>query len=497
MIELLSVEEMSLADRRTIADGVPGVDLMQAAGAAVAREIAARWSRRPVAVLCGPGNNGGDGFVIAKYLNDTGWPVHLGLLGDRGALKGDAAVMAGRWPDSVSPLEPAILDGCELVVDALFGAGLARPLEGPPLAVIETINARHLDCVAVDMPSGVDGNSGEVLGGAPEARLTVTFFRAKPGHFLYPGRRKVGELVIADIGIPDHVLNEIAPRTWSNAPPLWLADFPRATANSHKYARGHALIVGGARMTGAARLAARAARRVGAGMLSLAAPPDALPIYQSADPGNLVVPLGGLKDFQALLAERRRNAVLVGPGSGVTRETRERVLAALGAKMAVVVDADGLSTFEERPAELFAAVASPCVLTPHEGEFARLFASDVDKLGRCRAAARESGAVVVLKGADTIIADPQGRAAINHNAPPQLASAGTGDVLAGLVVGLLAQGMPPFEAAAAAVWLHGAAAADYGPGLIAEDLAERLPSILARLAAGREGDTGSGDWTPW
>ncbi len=482
MNELLSVEEMSLADRRTIAGGVPGIALMDAAGAGVAREISARWSRRQVAVLCGPGNNGGDGFVISKYLRDTGWPVRLALLGGIDALKGDAAVMAGRWGGEVVPLDAGVLEGCALVVDALFGAGLTRPLDGLALAVVEAINARHLDCVAVDMPSGIDGNTGEILGGAPDARMSVTFFRAKPGHFLLPGRRKAGELIIADIGIAERVLDEIAPRTWSNDPNLWLAEFPWATAESHKYTRGHAVIVGGQAMTGAARLAARAARRIGAGMLSIAAPAGALDVYRAGEPGNLVVALGQAEDFPALLGEKRRNAVLIGPGSGLGPETKERVLAALGAKLATVIDADGLSAFAERPGDLFSAIASPCVLTPHEGEFARLFATPGDKLARGRAAARESGAVVVLKGWDTVIAAPDGRAVINHNAPARLASAGTGDVLAGMVVGLLAQGMPAFEAAQAAVWLHGAAAADYGPGLIAEDLADCLSPVLGRLA---------------
>ena len=292
MIELLSVEEMAAADAAAISVGIPGLDLMDAAGEAVAREIAAHWTRRPVSVLCGPGNKGGDGFVIARYLQDTGWPVRLGLLGDIKALGGDAAVMAGRWIGPVEPLGPELLEGCGLVIDALFGAGLGRPLEGMALEMIEAVNAEHLDCVAVDMPSGIDGNTGEVKGGAPDANLTVSFFRAKPGHYLYPGRAKAGRLVIRDIGIGETALAEISPRTWLNDPTLWLGQFPRVSAGSHKYSRGHVLIVGGAQMTGAARLAALAARRVGAGMLSIAAPPEAMHIYQAAEPGNLIVPLG-------------------------------------------------------------------------------------------------------------------------------------------------------------------------------------------------------------
>jgi NAD(P)H-hydrate epimerase len=482
-LALLTVDQMSQADQAAVAAGMPGVKLMENAGRAVAEAIFARWQPRPVLVLAGPGNNGGDGFVAARHLAQAGWPVRLALLGARENLTGDAARHAALWDDEVLELSPDLVDSEELVIDALFGAGLSRPLEGPARAAIETAGATGGPLVAVDVPSGLSGDSGAVLGPvAARADLTVTFFRKKPGHLLLPGRTLCGEVVVADIGIPEGVLEQSAPRAMENGPELWLDSLPRRKLVDHKYCFGHAVVLGGATMTGAARLAARAALRVGAGLVSVACPPDVLPIYALASASLITEPLAREGDFAALLADRRKNAVLVGPGAGVNAETRGHALAALGAGKTVVLDADALTVFAESPDDLFKAIKGPCVLTPHEGEFARLFPDlKGDKLERTRAAAERSGATVLLKGADTVIARPDGLAAINANAPPSLAVAGAGDVLAGLVLGLLAQGMAPFEAATAAAWLHGAAAATRGPGLLAEDLPEALPRVLRQL----------------
>ncbi len=482
---LLSVEEMYQADAAAGRAGVPGLALMEAAGAAIFREIRGRWpTPRPTMVLCGPGNNGGDGFVVARLLREAGWPVRLALLGEWTKLKGDAAANAKRWTGDVLPLDgPDVLDGCDLVIDALFGAGLTRPLEGPASAVIEAINQRRLACLAVDVPSGIHGDTGQIMGAAPQATVTVTFFRAKPGHFLRPGRDLAGALVVADIGIPEAVLAEIAPKTAFNDPGLWLERYPWPNFESNKYTRGHAVIAGGSEMTGAARLAARGARRIGAGLVTIATSPEAFPIYAADLPGTLVKPIAGRGGFRELLADPRRNAVLVGPGAGVNEITHRRALAALGAGKATVLDADALTVFAKKPAVLFEAIDAPCVLTPHEGEFARLFKLKGDRLARARTAARQSGAVVLLKGSDTVIAAPDGRAAIDAAAPPELATGGSGDVLAGLILGLLAQGMDAFGAACAATWIHGSAAADFGPGLIAEDLPERVPGVVRRLRA--------------
>lgn len=480
--ELLTVAEMYRADSEAISHGTPGIELMENAGAAIAGQIRNRWASRPTAILCGPGNNGGDGFVVARLLADDGWPVTVGLLGSRDDLKGDAALAATRWAGPVQSLDTAVLDGAELVVDALFGAGLTRPLDAAARAVVEAINGRCLPCVAVDVPSGVHGDTGEVLGVAPLCLLTVTFFRRKPGHLLMPGRAFAGDTVVCQIGIGAEILDAFDVQTYLNGPALWLSRYPWPTVRDHKYGRGHALIAGGAAMTGAARLAARAAYRVGAGMVTIASPPSAVPIYASDLAGLLVSAVANEDEFGALLKDSRKNAVLVGPGCGVNRTTKNMALAALRADKAVVLDADALTVFEDRPSELFGDLAGrKTVLAPHDGEFARLFDPAGDKLNRVRAAAACCGAVVLLKGTDTVIAAPDGRAVVNDNAPPTLATAGTGDVLAGLILGLLAQGMSPFDAACCGVWLHSESARLFGPGLIASDIPEMLPQILTQL----------------
>ena len=478
---LLTCAQMGEADRLTVAAGLDGPALMGRAGAAVADEIIRRYPTCPVAVLCGPGNNGGDGFVVATLLARAGWPVRLGLLGDCAKLAGDAAHHAALWPGPVEPLSPLLVEGAGLVVDALFGSNLSRPVPEAARTVLLAAQRMGAAIVAIDVPSGVAGDSGADLG-AVSAGLTVTFFRKKPGHLLLPGRRLCGDVVVADIGIAEAVLAAIAPACFENTPAMWRAQLPAAAADSHKYTRGHALIVGGAVMTGAARMAARAAARAGAGLTSIAVPESAWPIYAATLTSIMVRPLANDAALAPLLTDTRISAMLVGPGAGVGPSTRGHALSMLATGRPVLLDADALSVFAPDTAALFAAVSGPCVLTPHEGEFARLFPGlHGDKLCRARAAARLSGAVVVLKGADTVVAAPDGRAAINANAPPNLATAGSGDVLGGFIVGLLAQGMPAWEAACAGVWMHGAAAAMFGPGLLAEDLADLLPAVLRDL----------------
>lgn len=484
---LLTVAEMGRADAMAVKAGVANARLMEAAGTGVARETARRFPRLPVIVLCGPGNNGGDGFMAARVLAESGFDVRVALFGRRDALTGEAAVNAKRWKGPCEPMMPGVLDGAGLVVDAVFGAGLARPLEGIPLATIAEIGRRGLPMVAVDIPSGVHGDTGQVLGGAAAAGLTVTFFRRKPGHLLFPGRDLCGETIVVDIGTPVAVLDEIRPQCFANVPPLWLDEFPWPRHRDHKYSRGHAIVVGGAKMTGAARLAARAALRAGAGIVTIAAPAEAIPIYAAYMPGVLTETIASAAGLTALVADPRVTSILIGPGAGVGEGTRGLVLAALASKRACVLDADALTSFADDSRPLLSAEKSNCILTPHEGEFARFFGRHLDlgadKLSRARAAAKLTGAVVLIKGADTVIASPEGRAVINANAPPDLATAGAGDVLAGLAAGLLASGMPAFAAACAAAWLHGAAGAAVGPGLIAEDLEGVIPAVLRGLRA--------------
>jgi ADP-dependent NAD(P)H-hydrate dehydratase / NAD(P)H-hydrate epimerase len=488
MLELLTAEEMGRADRLAVDGGVRGATLMENAGRAVADEVARRDpDAGAVTVLCGPGNNGGDGFVAARHLKDRGYRVRLGFDGDEAGLPEDAAAMAKRYVGTREKLGPDLLAGADAVVDALFGAGLARPIKGKLARLVESVNDSGLPVIAVDVPSGVDGTTGEVRGVAVRAIATVTFFRLKPGHLLFPGRTLCGEVSVADIGIPASVLAAIHPNSFANEPELWLAKFPWPKDESHKYARGHAVVVSGPVFsTGAARLAARGALRAGAGLVTVASPRDALQVNAAQLTAIMMREADDARGLNNLLADPRKNAVLIGPGVGVGERTKEMVKVALGSAAAMVLDADALTSFARDPKLLFAAIggrAAPVVFTPHDGEFARVFPdlADLPKLDRARQAASRSGAVIALKGADTVVAAPNGRASINATTSPWLATAGTGDVLAGMVLGLLAQAMPTFDAVSAAVWLHGAAAKEFGPGLIAEDLPEMLPRVVRVL----------------
>jgi ADP-dependent NAD(P)H-hydrate dehydratase / NAD(P)H-hydrate epimerase len=495
MNELLTTAEMAEADRLTIAGGVPGIELMENAGRAVADAVAGLPGRR-VVVVAGPGNNGGDGFVAARYLAERGYIVRVSFVGDVKKLRGDAVLAAKRWSGKVEQASPTSLASCDIVIDALFGAGLDRDVEGVPRAMIEAMNATATPVVAVDLPSGVNGTTGAVMGTAVSATRTMTFFRHKTGHLLLPGRLHCGMIQVADIGIPAGVLDTIKPSAFVNRPALWGHSFPVPRADAHKYARGHAVVAsGGPSTTGAARLAARGALRAGAGLVTIASPREALNINAAASLAVMVRPVDGPAELTAFLADKRRNAVVLGPGGGVGRAMREQVAAVLAATAAVVLDADALSSFADEPAGLASLIAkrsgTATILTPHAGEFARLFNGInqnyhvLAKLEKTRLAANTMGAIVLFKGPDTVVASPDGRASIADNAPPALATAGSGDVLAGIIAGLMAQGMPAFEAASAAVWLHGEAANAFGPGLIAEDLPEALPAIYRRLLAER------------
>ena len=493
MLELLlTTGAMREADARRMAAGTPGTVLMERAGHAVA-QAALAMAQEPsrVLVVCGPGNNGGDGFVAARLLAERGRTVRLALLGPREALRGDAAAMAAVWRGPTIPAAEAAPEEADLVVDALFGAGLARDLDGPAAALVQRINASEKPVLAVDMPSGIDGDTGQARGEAVRAARTVTFAARKPGHLLLPGRVHCGPVAVADIGIAADTLAAVADRTFANAPDLWRGALPRLALAAHKYDRGHTLVVsGGATRTGAARLAARAALRIGSGLVTLASPPEALGVNAAQLTAVMVRGCDGADGLAAILKDSRLNALVLGPALGVHAMTRTMVVVGIEAKRALVLDADALTAFEGLASELRGAFAeAPAVMTPHAGEFARLFADQprilepASKLERTRRAAAHTGAVTVLKGPDTVIAAPDGRAAINENGTPYLATAGSGDVLSGVIAGLMAQGLPPFEAACAGVWIHAEAGAAFGPGLIAEDLPEQLPAILRALLA--------------
>jgi hydroxyethylthiazole kinase-like uncharacterized protein yjeF len=483
---LLTPEEMARVDARAPALGVSTRELMENAGRAVADAIVQRFSPRPTAILCGPGNNGGDGFVVARVLSALGWDVWVETLGDLGALKGDAKAAAAAWTGRTFRIGPDNPDAA-LIVDALFGAGLSRPLEGEAARLAETLSRTPARIVAIDAPSGVRGDGRAPEGAVVHAGLTVTFCRKKPGHVLEPSRSLCGEIVLADIGLPDEAVAEIGARAWENGPALWLDAFPRVTAASHKHSRGRLSVAsGGASTSGAARLAALAGARIGAGYVTLICPPSALLVNAAHLTATLLKTFDGVDDLAA--QGERDDAFVIGPAFGLTDKTKAAAAALAKLQKPLVLDADALTIHADAPEALFAVTHPRCVLTPHAGEFARLFpdlaAAPLSKIEKARAAAHRARAIVLFKGADTVIAAPDGRAAVNVNASPYLATAGAGDVLAGMIGGLMAQHMAPFEAACAGAWIHGAAGGAFGPGLIADDLPALIPGVLRALLAG-------------
>ncbi len=493
-LELLTPEEMAEADRFTIARGTSGAELMEAAGGAVAEVARRRRAGGSIVILVGPGNNGGDGWVAARVLRDAGYRVTVAFHGDRERIRGDARIAADRFTGEVVPATPEAVRGAGLIVDALYGAGVRLPLSAEALQLIEAVNQSSASVISVDLPSGVEGEGGLVSGQAVNADETVTFFRLKPGHLLMPGRGHCGVTRLVQIGITDTAIDHIEPRLFLNRPALWASALPHPQSGGHKYDRGQTLVVSGPMAaTGAARMAATAALRAGSGLVSLASPPAALAVNASHLTAVMVRRMEGHDGLRDLLADARFNAVILGPGLGVSEATARLVETALRAKRQVVLDADALTSFSEEPQRLFEAIGrgGDTIITPHEGEFARLFPdlAGGSKLARARAAASQSGAIVLLKGADTVIAAPDGWAAINDNAPAFLATAGAGDVLAGMAAGLLAQGMPATLAAAAAGWIHGRAAALFGVGLTAEDLPEMIPVVLQDLVANGAGQS--------
>ncbi|WP_374376301.1 NAD(P)H-hydrate dehydratase [Dongia sp.] len=497
---VLTSAQMRAAEQALFDRGVDSFALMRDAGRAVADHVQQFWPGHKVTVLCGPGNNGGDGFIVAELLRQAGRDVTLLAMRPVDGYRNDAAKAAAGWQGTTLPMNHATLATAlapeSLVIDALFGIGLDRPLDDMAVAAIHRCRQLSLPVVAVDIPSGISADTGQVLGAAFAASDTVTFGWPKPGHLLLPGRLHAGRLVVAPLGFDAACGREAQSRSAvdirANGLDVWLMHLPRVGALDHKYSRGHALVFGSQAMPGAGRLAARAARRIGAGMLTVAAPAEVLPLYMADQPGLIAKPAARAEDVVEILMDSRITALLVGSGMLPDDATREAVLNALASARAAVIDGGGLTAFADRPQELFGLGRADVVLTPHEGEFARLFPDldvELGKAERARLAAERSRCTIVLKGADTVIAQPpsaigdaqQVRLLINREASPHLATAGSGDVLAGLVLGLLAQGMPAFEAAAAAVWFHSEAGFAAGPGLIAEDLPERIPEIRRLL----------------
>ena len=482
MHEIITPTEMYQADALAVEAGGSSLRLMERAGRAVAKVIMQRFKKCRVAVICGPGNNGGDGFVAARLLAAKKWPVNLFITSEASALRGDAAKMFDKWRGRTHPFAALgtsfeLHSKPQLIVDAIFGAGLNREM---PKIWVDAIAAAGVPVVAVDVPSGLDGATGRPIGACVKADITVTFFRKKPGHLLLPGRGLCGEVVVADIGIPPWVLDEVKPQLWENVAPV----LPSIASDTHKYRRGHAVVLSGPEFaTGAARLAAMAAARIGSGVVSIVGTAAALRVHAAHVSSIMLKEADSEADLKAVLEDKRITALCLGPGAGAGAVLRRKVLAALRTEIACVLDADALTSFEGHSHELFHAIKTDLqrsvVLTPHEGEFARLFneiaESHESKVERVRHAASLSGAIVLLKGADTVVGAPDGQAKINASAPAKLATAGSGDVLAGIITGLLAQGTDGFDAACSGAWLHGEAGNKVmRRSLIAEDLVDQI-----------------------
>lgn len=514
MSELLTAAQMRTIEQAAISAGqVTGLELMERAGAGVVAAIFEEWpdwaaSPRKVVVMCGPGNNGGDGFVIARLLAEQGWQVSAFLDGDVESLPSDARVNHDLWAD-IGPSGPlnersfgTVKSPPDLVIDALFGTGLTREIEGDAAFLLSNLEVLReefgVKCVAVDIPSGVCADSGRPLGCFPVADLTVTFHTEKLGHCLERADSHSGRVVVKDIGLPH------AEKSRQRSAHVWKVEPPTRAVmgkpgRAQKYDCGHALILtGGPGHTGAARLAARAALRVGAGLVTLGVPKAACTEVASQISAVMMTQVSDAHALQELLWDARLNALCVGPGLGTDSNARELVESALAMKRRVVLDADALSMFKMNPKDLFAQLHDMCVLTPHGGEFARLFPDIAARLQKepikgpaysrvdaTRAAAKRAGCTILFKGPDTVIAAPDGQCAIHSaqydRAAPWLATAGSGDVLAGFVTGLLARGFAPMAAAETAAWLHVECAVQFGPGLIAEDIPETLPAVFRGL----------------
>ncbi|MBI0178272.1 NAD(P)H-hydrate dehydratase [Bartonella sp. W8099] len=493
-VELLTPEEMGDADRfAATLNREDSFKLMERAGQAIADIVLNDYRQcRKIAVLCGPGNNGGDGYMAAHILKSHGFEPTIFALGTPRA-GSDAEKAAALWGKKHLPFnEFSSPQDFDVVIDALYGAGLDRPLEQSLQEKLKRLNESGVPVIAVDLPSGVFGENGIIKGEAVKAAKTVTFFRLKPGHVCYPGRLQCGEIRLADIGIPEKVLETIKPTRFINFPSLWLRNWPELDYDTHKYRRGHAVVFSGHQSsTGAARLAAHAAARSGAGLVTIVSPEDALLVNEMHLSSIMLKEMGSDTEILDFLENRKVRSVILGPAFG----SLERALSIIEAVLlkskifTLVLDADALTAMAGKSEEIFALIKqSPVnvILTPHEGEFQRVFPSvphmeDLSRIEKAAKAATDSGSVVVYKGADTIIASPDGRLAVNVNGTPFLATAGAGDVLSGIIGGLSAQKMLPFEAACAGVFLHARCAEHFGYGMIAEDIVSAIPLVLSRI----------------
>lgn len=471
---ILTPQEMRSAEEDLFSKGADSFDLMQRAGNAVAEFVHAKWPEGRIQVLCGPGGNGGDGFIAAAKLAKLWREVEVFCLVGKEALTGDAAKAAAEWDGEIKPLDAALEAPHDIVLDALFGGGLSRPLGGIAAKLAE----RGGRVVSIDVPSGIDGESAKPLGPCFRAEGTITFAALRPAHVLLPGAAYCGGVFVADIGVP------VQTQLLENSPLLWGRNLPQPGQGSHKHARGHlAVVSGNAASTGAARLAGRAGLRAGAGLVTLLSPPDAVAVNASHLTAIMLKEVANAEQLRKTIEST--STVIIGPAAGINTGTRKNVECLLSTDAKAVLDADALTVFADDRDALYKQLRADDLITPHIGEFKRIFGdlldTEVNKVQATRKAAQMAGCVVLLKGPDTVIAKPDGMAIVNTHATRWLATAGSGDVLAGIAGGLMAQGVDTFTAAAMACWLHGEAGRRVGAGLISEDLEAQLPDILSAL----------------
>jgi hydroxyethylthiazole kinase-like uncharacterized protein yjeF len=459
-------------------------NLMLKAGKLAAKTIDSLYSKRKTLILCGVGGNGGDGFIIAQELFNKGWDIQVSIIGDKNKIKGDSLRALNKLKLKIFSFNEINLDKPKLFIDAIYGIGFSRKVNKKECIILNIIDKHPAPVIAIDIPSGIDCNNGKILGFAAYCDLTITFSTLKTGHILLPGSEKINKIKILDIGISKNIINKIEPNVKINNKNEWVKEIVWPKIDDHKYSRGYSLIIGGPKnMTGASRLAAMSAQRAGSGIVALATEKEAAEIYFISLTSQLVKTYKNLKEFNAIINESRIDSIVIGPGLDVSSKSILKIKSALKTNKRIVLDAGAISCFKNKLEMLIKILSGKeVILTPHEGELKSILPDLSGSLiSKALKAAKILNTIVVLKGATTVIASPNNKAFVNTAGAKWLATAGSGDVLAGIIGGLLSNKMKTFYAAAYGVWLHSEAGKYLGPGLIAEDIPKILPKILKNI----------------
>ncbi|MBT3940232.1 MAG: NAD(P)H-hydrate dehydratase [Pelagibacterales bacterium] len=459
-------------------------NLMEKAGKLAAKNIDSLYTKRKTLILCGIGGNGGDGFIIAQELANKGWDIVTTIVGDQKVIKGDALKALNKLKLKLLNFNDINLDKTKLFIDAIYGIGLSRKINKKECIILNTINNHTAPIIAIDIPSGVDCNNGQILGFAPFCDLTITFSTLKAGHILLPGSEKINKIKVVDIGISKDIINKIEPNIKINNKNQWVKEINWPKIDDHKYSRGYSLVVGGSKkMTGASRLAAISAQRAGSGIVALASEKEAEEIYFISLTSQLVKSYKNIKEYNAIINESRIDSIVIGPGLDTGNKSILRIKSALKTNKRIVLDAGAISCFKDKLGILIKALSGKdAIITPHEGELKSILPNLSGSLiSKALKAAKILDTIVVLKGATTVIASPNNEALVNPAGAKWLSTAGSGDVLAGIIGGLLSNKMKTYYAAAYGVWLHSEAGKYLGAGLIAEDIPKTLTKILKKI----------------